>query len=76
VFRWGFVGPDRNEGPVYDSLLTITLGVAPGGNTSLTLVHERLEELAASLPHVAENVERGWQSVLEKLTALMGEVSS
>jgi hypothetical protein len=25
VFRWGFIGPDRDSGPAYDSLLTITL---------------------------------------------------
>jgi uncharacterized protein YndB with AHSA1/START domain len=31
VFRWGFVGPDGDDGPAYDSLLTITLREAPGG---------------------------------------------
>ena len=31
VFRWGFVGPDRDGGPRYDSLLTITFGEAPDG---------------------------------------------
>lgn len=70
VFRWGFVGPERTAGPVYDSLLTITLQEAPGG-TVLTLVHERLEDLAASMPHVARNVELGWKQALEKLWALM-----
>ena len=25
VFRWGFVGPERTAGAVFDSLLTITL---------------------------------------------------
>src|SRR5688572_13643897 len=30
VFRWGFVGPQRKEGQVFDSLLTITLREAPG----------------------------------------------
>jgi uncharacterized protein YndB with AHSA1/START domain len=69
VFRWGFVGPDRN-GPVYDSRLTITLAAAPGNATTLTLVHERLDDLAAALPHVAKNVELGWTLVLEKLAAV------
>ena len=68
VFRWGFVGPDRNDGPVYDSLLTITLREAPGGGTALTLVHERLEEIAAAMPEVAENVGPGWELALRKLT--------
>ena len=71
VFRWGFVGPERTAAPVHDSRLTITLRAAPGGATALTLVHERLDALAAALPHVAEKVELGWQLVLEKLAVLL-----
>ena len=52
VFRLGFVGPQRGAGPVYDSRLTITLAEAPGGATTLTLVHERLESLRAAMPDV------------------------
>jgi uncharacterized protein YndB with AHSA1/START domain len=70
VFRWGFVGPDRLAGPTYDSLLTITLREAPDGATELTLVHERLDELAAALPEVADNVGRGWELALDKLEQL------
>jgi uncharacterized protein YndB with AHSA1/START domain len=73
VFRWGFVGPERLGGPVYDSLLTITLDEAPGGATALTLVHERLDDLYAALPDVAENVGPGWEMVLGKLAALLDE---
>ena len=69
VFRWGFVGPDRARGPSYDSLLTVTLREAPDGSTVLTLVHERLDALAAAMPHVAENVGPGWDSALGKLAA-------
>ena len=72
VFRWGFVGPQRRDGPAYDSLLTITLREAPGGATALTLVHERLEQLAEAMPHVAGKVGLGWELVLEKLTITMG----
>lgn len=72
VFRWGFVGPDRNDGPVYDSLLTITLREEPGGATALTLVHEHLGELAAAMPQVAENVGPGWKDVLGKLATMIG----
>jgi uncharacterized protein YndB with AHSA1/START domain len=71
VFRWGFVGTDRLAGPTYDSLLTITLREAPDGATELVLVHERLDELAAALPDVADNVGRGWELVLDKLEQLV-----
>ena len=73
VFRWGFVGPDRTAGPAYDSLLTITLAEAPAGGTLLTLVHERLDDLAAAMPEVAENVQLGWEQALEKLSTTIGE---
>jgi uncharacterized protein YndB with AHSA1/START domain len=69
VFRWGFVGPDRAGGLRYDSLLTVTFVDAPDGATALTLVHERLDELHAAAPEVAENVGPGWDMVLDKLTA-------
>ena len=52
VFQWGFVGPRRTKGPTYDSLLTITLRVSPGNTTTLTLVHERLDDLEQALPDV------------------------
>jgi uncharacterized protein YndB with AHSA1/START domain len=71
VFRWGFVGPERRNGPVYDSLLTITMREAPGRATALTLVHERLEDLAAAMPEAAGKVEFGWNMVLEKLAAMV-----
>jgi len=72
VFRWGFVGPDRRDGPAYDSLLTITLVEAMGSATALTLVHERLDDLAAAIPQVAENVGPGWNDVLAKLATALG----
>jgi uncharacterized protein YndB with AHSA1/START domain len=72
VFRWGFVGPERTGGPVFDSLLTITLREAPDGGTALTLVHERLDELAAAVPDVAKNVGPGWELALAKLSATIG----
>lgn len=71
VFRWGFVGPERTEGPVYDSRLTVTFQPAPGGATVLTLVHERLDALAAALPEAAANVGAGWADVLDKLSAAL-----
>ena len=70
MFRWGFVGPVRADGPCYDSLLTVTLREAPDGGTVLTLVRERLDALAAAMPQVAENVGPGWESALGKLAAV------
>ncbi|MEU5720796.1 SRPBCC domain-containing protein [Micromonospora sp. NPDC047738] len=67
VWRWGFVGPQRTDAPHFDSLLTVTLDGNPDGGTALTLVHERLAELAAALPQVAANVAGGWESALDKL---------
>jgi uncharacterized protein YndB with AHSA1/START domain len=75
VFRWGFVGPERANGPEYDSLLTITLTEAPDGATTLTLVHERLDALHTAMPQVAENVGPGWDMVLDKLTATIRQVA-
>lgn len=72
VFRWGFVGPERTAGRVFDSVLTISLHAAPGGATKLTLIHERLEDLAAAMPHIADNVQVGWELVLEKLAVTLG----
>lgn len=77
VFRWGFVGPDREHGPVYDSRLTVTFAPAPGDATLLTLRHDHLDDLAAALPEVAANVGAGWADVLAKLSAaLTTEVGS
>jgi uncharacterized protein YndB with AHSA1/START domain len=67
VFRWGFAGPEEESGPVFDSMLTITLAVAPAGGTELTLLHERLDDLLGAMPEVGGAVDRGWVSALEKL---------
>ena len=76
AWRWGFAGPDRENGPVYDSLLTVTLRGATGGGTVLTLVHERLDDLAAALPEVAGMVGAGWDGVLTKLAAVLASARS
>jgi uncharacterized protein YndB with AHSA1/START domain len=69
VFRWGFVGPERTDGPVFDSRLTVTLSPDPAGGTLLTLVHEQLGELATAMPLVAEKVGPAWDAALAKLAA-------
>ncbi|MEU6425649.1 SRPBCC domain-containing protein [Microbispora sp. NPDC046973] len=68
VWRWGFVGPDREAGPMFDSLLTVELSETAEGGTHMTLLHERLDALAAALPHVAEQIGGGWDGVLDRLT--------
>jgi uncharacterized protein YndB with AHSA1/START domain len=72
VWRWGFVGPDRGTGPRYDSLLTVTLRDVAADATVLTLVHERLDDLAAAMPQVAAYVEPGWAMAVAKLTDTIG----
>jgi uncharacterized protein YndB with AHSA1/START domain len=67
VWRWGFIGPDRDAGPVFDSLLTVTLDEMSDGGTHLVLLHEQLDALAAAMPQVAEQVGAGWDSVLDQL---------
>jgi uncharacterized protein YndB with AHSA1/START domain len=69
VFRWGFCGPERVADPAHESRLTVTLRDAPGGATELTLVHERLEAIAAAMPGMAESVHHGWAQALDKLAA-------
>jgi len=73
VFRWGFVGPERTAGPMFESLLTVTLRPAGKRSTTLTLIHERLDDLAAAMPDVAGKVQVGWELVLEKLAATLSE---
>jgi uncharacterized protein YndB with AHSA1/START domain len=73
VFRWGFVGPEGRDGQAFDSLLTVTFREAPGGETVLTLVHERLDDLAAARPDVAANVETGWEDVVGKLAGVLAD---
>jgi uncharacterized protein YndB with AHSA1/START domain len=70
VFKWGMVGPNLLDGPVYDSRLTVTFRETGRGATDLTLVHERLETLYAAMPEIAEQFEAGWILVLDKLAAI------
>ena len=67
VFRWGFIGPQRRQGPSLDTLLTVSFEPSPSVGTVLRLVHEHLGALAAAMPQIAENVGPGWDAVLTKL---------
>lgn len=71
VFRWGWVGPDRLDGPCFDSKLTVTLDEERDGETELTLVHERLETLWEAMPFVAESVGPGWEMCVDNLVSVL-----
>jgi hypothetical protein len=43
----------------------------PAGATTLELVHDGLEELAATMPHIAANVGPGWEAILTKLERVL-----
>jgi uncharacterized protein YndB with AHSA1/START domain len=76
AFRWWFIGPQRREGPSFDTLLVISFDPGPSGGTVLRLVHERLDELAAAVPGIADSVEPGWQAALTKLEHVLAESAS
>ena len=71
VFRWGFAGPASSEGPVFDSVLTVSLRPDGENATELTLVHDHLGELFAAMPAVAEQVLPGWDLVVGNLSELL-----
>ncbi|TQS30208.1 SRPBCC domain-containing protein [Microbispora sp. KK1-11] len=71
VWRWGFTGPGREAGPMFDSLLTVELSETADGGTHMTLLHERLDALAAAMPHVADQIGGGWDGVLDRLTLVV-----
>jgi uncharacterized protein YndB with AHSA1/START domain len=75
VFRWGFIGPQRRQGPSFDTLLSVSFDPGPAGGTVVRLVHEGLGELAAAMPHIAGSVGPGWESVLTKLEQVLAETS-
>jgi PPOX class probable F420-dependent enzyme len=70
VFRWGFIGPERRNGPYFETLLTVTLRPDFDG-TVLTLAHEQLDELEAAMPEIAKAVPDGWKSFLDNLAVVV-----
>lgn len=67
ALEWSFVGPRRLAGPHFPSLLTVVLEPVGDGQTLLTLVHTRLDDLAAAMPPVASQVSEGWSHALDQL---------
>ena len=67
VYRWAFVGTEPEKGEYYDTLVTVRLLPAAGGQTLLSVVHERLEELQRAAPQVYVRLVPGWNNCLDKL---------
>ena len=66
VLRWWFGDPDEPVDPAQESRLTLTFAPT-GDDTVLTLTHDRLDDLAAAHPEIADNVEGGWSEALDSL---------
>lgn len=67
VYRWAFVGTEPERGEYYDTLVTVRLRPEDGGRTRISVVHEKLEELARGAPHIYVELTPGWNNCLEKL---------
>jgi uncharacterized protein YndB with AHSA1/START domain len=73
VLRWGFCGPARIAGPIYESLLSVRIRSDGYDGTHVTLAHEGLEHLRAARPELAENVGRDWVHSLDQLESILEE---
>ena len=67
VLAWRFAGPNRDEDLAPETRITVTFAEPRPGETELTVVHDRLDELAAAMPEVAGHVEAGWNATLDRL---------
>jgi len=76
VYRWAFVGTEPEKGEYFDTLVTIRLRPEPEGQTHISVVHEKLEELRRGAPHVHGQLVPGWNECLGKLERAVGEISA
>ena len=67
VYRWAFVGTEPERGEYFDTLVTVRLWPVPGGQTRISVVHEKLEELQQGAPHIHIRLVPGWNNCLDKL---------
>ncbi|MDE1821496.1 MAG: SRPBCC domain-containing protein [Euryarchaeota archaeon] len=67
VYHWAFVGTEPEKGEYYDTLVRVMLVPWAEGQTKITVVHERLEELRRGAPHVYPRLVPGWENCLDKL---------
>lgn len=73
VYRWAFVGTEPERGEYFDTLVRVRLVGLPSGETQLTVVHERLEELRRGAPGIYGRVTAGWENCLDKLDRAVGQ---
>jgi uncharacterized protein YndB with AHSA1/START domain len=65
VYRWAFVGTEpEKEGEYFDTLVTIRLRPESAGQTHISVVHEKLEELEQGAPHIYVQLLPGWNECL------------
>jgi uncharacterized protein YndB with AHSA1/START domain len=72
VYRWAFVGTEPEKGEYYDTLVTVRLRPEPGGQTHISVVHEKLEDLQRGAPHIVVRLIPGWNNCLDKLERAAG----
>ena len=76
VYHWAFVGTEPEKGEYFDTLVRIQLRPWRGGQTQVTVVHERLGELRRGAPHIHDRLVPGWENCLGKLERAVREVSA
>ncbi len=67
VYHWAFVGTEPEQGEYFDTLVTVRLRPVGVGATRITVVHERLAELAQGAPQIHRQLHSGWENCLGKL---------
>ncbi len=67
VYRWAFVGTEPENGQYFDTLVTVRLRPGPEGQTHVSVVHEKLEELQRGAPNIYVRLVPGWNNCLDKL---------
>lgn len=67
VYHWAFVGTEPEKGEYYDTRVTVRLRRGAPGQTEVSVVHERLEELRRGAPHILPRLVPGWENCLGKL---------
>jgi len=68
VYRWAFVGTEpEKEGEYFDTLVTVRLRPESVGQTHVSVLHEKLEELQRGAPHIYVRLSPGWNNCLDKL---------
>ncbi|MGI0133063.1 MAG: SRPBCC family protein [Thermoplasmata archaeon] len=75
VYRWAFVGTEPEQGEYFETLVTVRLRAEPGGQTHVSVLHEKLEELERGAPHIHARLVPGWNNCLDKLERAVGEIS-